>query len=68
MCAPAIQSEGHTRSGKALNEKITRNIKRDDFKRFAEKLRGFGFQVYLNKDAKSGNYAVYTDRTNVVKL
>ena len=35
---------------------------------FVEKLRSFGYRVYLNKSASDSNYAVYTDGIRIAKM
>ena len=35
---------------------------------FVEKLRSFGYQVFLNKTASKSNYAVYTDGKRIAKM
>lgn len=40
-------------------------MERNTFKLFVEKLKSFGFNVYLNKPSSHYNYAVFTDGKNV---
>lgn len=41
---------------------------RENFKKFAEKLRGFGFRVYLSKPETPYNYAIFTDGVNIGRM
>ena len=41
---------------------------RENFLKFTEKLQGFGFKVYLNKQLSAHNYAVFTDGMNIGKM
>lgn len=40
-------------------------MERKKFKLFVEKLKSFGFKVYLNKLSSPYNYAVFTDGKNI---
>ena len=41
---------------------------RENFMQFVEKLRNFGYQVYLNKTESVSNYAVYTDGKRIAQM